>query len=1024
MTTPFMQKAFHAGEWAPALNARVDEAKYHSAAAIMRNFFVDYRGGASSCSGTKYALQVYKNGAWLIPYQASTTVSYMMEFGDFYIRFYQNGAPVVETQLNITGVTQANPAVVSVVNSYSPGDWVFITGIVGMTQLNGKFFSISAATGANITLADLNGNAINSTAYTAWASGGTTGRVYTISSPYAAADLPQLKFAQNVQTLVLTHPSYVPYVLTYISSTMWTLNSITFGSTIQAPTGVTSTTTQAGGGSYDYNYLVTAVDANGQESAASSITTLTAKGGVQGKVNTILWNSVSGAIFYNIYSCGPTDTAATIPVGTTFGFIAYVTGTSFNDFFTGTQTPTLPDYAITPPIPQNPFQGAGVDHAVVTNPGVYVAVPTATFDAAPAGGQTATGAVSLGLTSFNLFSSGGGHTVGQAIIFPKGIVLIVKTVSGGGAVTAFQPLTYPGTSIGSVTSGTPPVNATSTGPGTPVVINTLVWGVGSINMAQQGSGYITVPVITFSAGAGAATAVLQTASFGNPAVPAYFQQRLVLAGPSASPQTFYMSRPGSYYNFDKSNPVQADDAITGTITSGQLNTIQNLVSMPSGLVALTSKAAFLINGGGSGTAITPIDATANAQSYVGSNYVTPIVSNYNILYVQAKGSIVRDLTYNFYANIYTGTDISILSSHLFYGYSLLQWAWAEEPFKVVWAVRSDGILLSLTYLKEQELIGWARRDTKGTFLSAAAVTETTSTAGIVDAVYVITQRIINGVTVQYIERMAERSFPYGMEDAWCVDAAVQSSGTTPAATLNASSSAVGAGRTFTASVGIFTVGSAPVGKVIRMGGGIATITARTSDIVVIATITQAISAITPDDSSNTPLSAASGTWTLWTPATTFSGLDHLEGQSVVGLADGVVVGPLTVTAGSVTLANAATKVVLGLAFTPQLQTLILDMGEPTVQGKLKKISAVTVRIKDALGLSIGQTFSTLVPMKDLVLGNVGSSTNERVTNLITADARTLVDPLWDNPGQYCLQQNNPLPVSILGVIPEVTVQGK
>ena len=115
-----------------------------------------------------------------------------------------------------------------------------------------------------------------------------------------------------------------------------------------------------------------------------------------------------------------------------------------------------------------------------------------------------------------------------------------------------------------------------------------------------------------------------------------------------------------------------------------------------------------------------------------------------------------------------------------------------------------------------------------------------------------------------------------------------------------------------------------------------------------------------------------------------------------------------------------TYVLVGLAFTPQLQTLALDTGEPTIQGKRKKITAVTVRVKDTLGLSIGGDSSSLVPMKDLVVGNVGSATNGILANLVTGDARTIIDPKWSVPGQYFIQQSNPFPASILGVIPEIT----
>jgi len=110
-----------------------------------------------------------------------------------------------------------------------------------------------------------------------------------------------------------------------------------------------------------------------------------------------------------------------------------------------------------------------------------------------------------------------------------------------------------------------------------------------------------------------------------------------------------------------------------------------------------------------------------------------------------------------------------------------------------------------------------------------------------------------------------------------------------------------------------------------------------------------------------------------------------------------------------------------MSFTAQLQTLAIDVGDPTVQSKMKKIPAVTVRCEDTLGLTIGSTFARQVPMKDLVVGNVGTMTNTVVTDLVTGDARTSLDPSYTTPGQYCIQQSQPYPSTILGVIPELTV---
>ena len=121
-----------------------------------------------------------------------------------------------------------------------------------------------------------------------------------------------------------------------------------------------------------------------------------------------------------------------------------------------------------------------------------------------------------------------------------------------------------------------------------------------------------------------------------------------------------------------------------------------------------------------------------------------------------------------------------------------------------------------------------------------------------------------------------------------------------------------------------------------------------------------------------------------------------------------------------------TQVTIGLGFTCQLQTLPIDTGQAPIQGRLKKIPHVDIRVKDTLGLSMGPDFSHLVPMKDLVLGNVssmatGQNTSQVVSGLVTGDARTYIAGGYTVPGQYCIQQSLPYPASVLGVFPELVI---
>lgn len=928
MVQPTIQNSFNSGEWAPNLWARTDIEKYKSGAALLKNFFVDYRGGASTRVGTKYVLRGYKDSTAirLIPFQASFVVKYAMEFGDQYIRFFANGAPVLESTLNITGVTKANPAVVSVVNTYVVDNWVYIIGVNGMTQLNGNYYRIHARSAGTITLYDLFNNPVDSSAFGTWTSGGTTARVFTLVSPYAAADLALLKFVQNVNSMIFTHPNYVPYKLTFAGPTSWTLAAIVFGSATVAPTGVGSSTTLAAG-SVHYAYVVTSVDSSGQESVISTHTTLdniqdlrTVPG-----TNTIVWSPVTGAGTYNVYK-SIVSYSSPIPSTVSYGYIGSTQGTTFAD------SNITADFSQPPPTPANPFNvGAGVFAVTVTVPGSYTAAPTATFAAPPAGGVTALGTPLLNAITAVPSAAGAGYVAGDTITLSRGVVLTVLTLGGGGAVATVSILEA-GTAT--ILPGNPVAQVSTSGAGTGATF-TLTWGVYSIQITETGTQYVTAPAITFSAGAAAATSTLGPTADGNPSVPAFFQQRLALAATTLQPQTVYFSQPGAYFNFDISIPSQDDNAITATIVSGLLNNIKAMIPQPGGLIVLTDGGSFLLNGGSLGSAITPASITSNAQSFLGCNDMPPIVVNYDVLYVQSKGSSVRDASYNFYANVFTGSDISVLSSHLFFGYKLLEWAWAEEPYKIVWAVRNDGTLLSLTFIKEQEFIGWAHHVTVGSFKSVCTIVEA-ATIGFQNFVYHVVQRTINGQTVQYIEQFPERATTGLVKDYWTVDCGLQYSGA---------------------------------------------------------------------------------------PATTFTGAQHLSGLTCTGLADGVIIPPFVMPYnGSFTLATAASLVTVGEAFLAEAQTLYIDLGAPTVQSKDKKIPKVTLRVTETLGLKVGSDSTNAVTMKDLIRGNVGQNTNTVVTDLVTGDATTTIDPKWQEQGQIYFSQPFPYPASVLGVIQDVAIE--
>jgi len=430
-----IQTSFSAGELSPKLYARVDLEKYGSGAALLRNMFVDYRGGASNRAGTKFIGRAKSNATGtprLIPFIYSTDQAYILEFGNEYIRFIANQAYLLEAATTITGVTQANPAVVhDVAHGYSNGDEVVIESVGGMTELNGKNFLVVVVDTDHFSLQDLNGNAINSTAFTAYTSGGTAQRVYTLASPYAVADLPLLKYAQDANTLTLVHPSYPPYDLTRTGSTTFTLTTVTFGPSLAGSSPITVSTVNNPNDHSAYSYVVTGVNDKGEEGTvpfpafiATSILNQNTD-----TFNTVKWATVAGAVSYRVYKAGPwaaitAGTGKATPPSITYGFIGTANGTSFID------VNIAPDYSQSPPTFQDPVSPGQIATFNVSSGGSGYA----TLDWLVT--ITATGGGGTGFVAYGLIDPNTGTIASVWLVNPGVGFTSTPTFSDDGANTA------------------------------------------------------------------------------------------------------------------------------------------------------------------------------------------------------------------------------------------------------------------------------------------------------------------------------------------------------------------------------------------------------------------------------------------------------------------------------------------------------------------------------------------------------------------------------------------------------------
>ena len=142
---PF-QTNFTAGELTPKLAGQTDFKKYANGVETLENMTVFPQGGATRRSGTRFVCEVKDSSkiVRLIPFEFNITQSYILEFGNLYIRFFKDNGQITETAKDITAITKANPAVVtSSSHGYSNGDHVWISSVVGMTELNGRRFTVA-----------------------------------------------------------------------------------------------------------------------------------------------------------------------------------------------------------------------------------------------------------------------------------------------------------------------------------------------------------------------------------------------------------------------------------------------------------------------------------------------------------------------------------------------------------------------------------------------------------------------------------------------------------------------------------------------------------------------------------------------------------------------------------------------------------------------------------------------------------------------------------------------------------------
>ena len=830
------------------------------------------------------------------------------------------------------------------------------------------------------------------------------GSPYEIVTPYLAADLFTLEFAQSGDVMTIVHPNYAPRELVRITNTNWTLTEISFAPSQVAPTALalTNNYTQSGGISNitQANPAVVTSTSHGLSTGAEiEITGVVGMTEVNG--NTYRITAIDGDSF----RLEGTDST---------GFTAYTSG--------GTWT----------------VNGDTLKYKVTAN-------NRDTFEESLSALSSATLAIT-GVTQANpaVVTFGSAHNLDYGDeIYIDGIVgmtelndrrYLVLDAPSSTTIELMSTSRAPIDSTGytAYVSGGTMRTAFVTTPATAQAWdNTITWAAAAdadtynVYRADDSGLYgflgrtddLTFNDDFIEADTGD-TAPLAVNPFEEgagfwPSTTGFFQQRQIYANSDAFPNRFWMTQTGVFYNFATSTPLRDDDAIIATLAARRINEIRHIIPL-SDLVILTSGAEFRVKGAGD-AAFTPSTINIKPQSYYGSTALRPIVAGDLALYM-APGNFIRELSYEFATDKFTGRDITVLARHLLDYNQIVDWSFAPSPYDLIWLVRDDGTALVLTYQNEQEVYAWTRATTQGDFKSVAVVRELDK-----DIPYFLVRRTINGTVKQFVERLDEREFA-DLQDAFCVDAGLSLDLPITITNMTAANPVVVTAPAH----GLSNGDTVDISDVLERSNSNTRREVASADYtgtgftVANATTNTFELYLNGSEYDGSGFAVYSSGGAARKAVTTLSGLSHLEGAEVVAAANGYAETGLTVTGGSITLSTPASRVHIGLPYTCQMITLPISTygSSSTIDKRALNVSRLTVQVERTMGLWTGPSVDQMREAKFGLPSGYGQP-----LPMVTEDVNVTLKGDWSREKRVVIEQRSPLPLTILAIAPEVIVGG-
>lgn len=480
--------------------------------------------------------------------------------------------------------------------------------------------------------------------------------------------------------------------------------------------------------------------------------------------------------------------------------------------------------------------------------------------------------------------------------------------------------------------------------------------------------------------------------------------------------------PGDRRTNDEGVPL-ADDAIETTLDASQPQAIAWLLPKER-LWAGTRTSPWTIGGASASEGMSPDSIKASRHGTCGSSNVEPIDINASTLFVQRGQQRVREMAYDFQTDSFVTPDKNILSDHILKGLAT-RLVYVQDPDSVVYVAKGDGTIANMTYMPEQDVQGWANTETDGDVESIASVF---GSVGNRTELWAQFAREVDGVTVRTVEFLEGPHEGDTTVDAFFVDSGLTYDGTNADTThvfsLTGSGYAAGSNGTITAT------GHAPFTS--NAVGSVYGLQASNSGALYDATARRYRVEITSFTSSNAcgctfldaiPAALQSNATPAWAALTqSVTGLDHLNGGTVQVLLDGAVHPDVVVASnGSIALTSLGAVVHAGLGYTSTLRTMKLEAGSEfgTSQTKNKVVTKLNLRFLRTVGGKAGVANRNGDNLGTLAF-RTQSDHMDAPPPLYTGDKEIRVSTGWTKDCRLVVVQDQPLPMTVLMMVPVVT----